>query len=266
MKKLTLLTAAIVFAATPLLTAAETWDGVISDARCNGKHSKAEHGSQEESDASCVTKCVSGGQKYVFVSSGKTFQIGQKVTVAGSLLLVITALGIGWRFWANRQAEAQMTADIAAARREETRLAEVLKQVSDFEAQRAILQKRVALIDELRKGQNAPVHMIDQISRSLPEMTWLTEMRQEGFDVTIRGRCLSLTSLSDFVGNLEATRYFKRPVEILSSEVVSGSQGAPDTIQFAIRGSFQMAGIDQIAPAAPTKGRAKAPAKGGPRG
>ena len=51
MKKLTLLTAAIVFAGMPLLTAAETLDGVISDARCNGKHSKAEHGSQEESDA-----------------------------------------------------------------------------------------------------------------------------------------------------------------------------------------------------------------------
>jgi len=78
MKKLTLLTAAIVFAGMPLLTAAETLDGVISDARCNGKHSKAEHGSQEESDASCVTKCVSGGQKYVFVSSGKTYQIANQ--------------------------------------------------------------------------------------------------------------------------------------------------------------------------------------------
>ena len=79
MKKLALLTAAIVFAATPLLTAADkTWDGLISDARCNGKHAKAEHGSQDESDASCVTKCVGGGQKYVFVSGGKTYQIANQ--------------------------------------------------------------------------------------------------------------------------------------------------------------------------------------------
>ena len=79
MKKFALLTAVIVFAATPLLTAADkTWDGVISDARCNGKHAKAEHGSQAESDNSCVTKCVAGGQKYVFVSAGKTYQIANQ--------------------------------------------------------------------------------------------------------------------------------------------------------------------------------------------
>ena len=187
------------------------------------------------------------GQRRAAKAPGKTFQIGQKVTVAGSLLLVITALGIGWRFWANRQAEAQMTADIAAARREETRLAEVLKQVSDFEAQRAILQKRVALIDELRKGQNAPVHMIDQISRSLPEMTWLTSVRQDAYNVTINGRCTTLTALSDFVANLEATRYFKRPVEIVSSTAV-GDKDGPDLIEFTIKGTFQMAGIDPPAP------------------
>jgi hypothetical protein len=79
MKKLVMLTAAIVFAAAPFAAAEEkTWDGVISDARCNGKHAKAEHGSQEESDNSCVTKCVAGGGKYVFVSDGKTYQIANQ--------------------------------------------------------------------------------------------------------------------------------------------------------------------------------------------
>jgi len=198
------------------------------------------------------------GERRAAKAPGKTFQIGQKVTVAGSLLLVITALGVGWRFWANRQAEAQMTEDIAAARREETRLSEVLKQVSDFETQRGVLQKRVALIDELRKGQSAPVHMIDQISRSLPEMTWLTSVRQDAYNVTINGRCTTLTALSDFVANLEATHYFKRPVEIVSSAVANDRDG-PDLIEFTIKGTFQMAGIEPPAP--PVK-----KGKGGKRG
>ncbi len=80
----------------------------------------------------------------------------------------------------------------------------------------------MALIDELRKGQNAPVHMIDQVSRALPEMTWLTGLQQDGYTITIQGRCLTLTSLSDFVGNLEASRYFARPVEIVDSSVAKG--------------------------------------------
>jgi hypothetical protein len=79
MKKFAMLTAAIAFSAVPFVSAADkTWDGVISDARCNGKHAKAEHGSQAESDNSCVTKCVANGGKYVFVSGGKTYQIANQ--------------------------------------------------------------------------------------------------------------------------------------------------------------------------------------------
>ena len=79
MKKLAMLTAAIVFAAAPLASAADkTWEGTISDARCNGKHQKAEHGSQTDSDHDCVTKCVASGQKYVFVSEGKTYAIANQ--------------------------------------------------------------------------------------------------------------------------------------------------------------------------------------------
>jgi type IV pilus assembly protein PilN len=80
-----------------------------------------------------------------------------------------------------------VAADIATAKREEARLAEVLKQVAEFDAQREDLQRRVTLIDELRRGQNAPVHIVDEISRSLPEMTWLTSLKQEGYDSRCRG-------------------------------------------------------------------------------
>lgn len=174
----------------------------------------------------------------------KGFQAGQKITVIGSLLIVLTLVGVGWRYWAIGQQEAEVVREVEAARREEQRLAEILKQVQEFEARKRQLEQRVGLIDELRKGQNAPVHMIDQLSRALPDMTWLTSVRQDGSTLTVQGRCLTLTSLSDFVGNLEASRYFKRPVEIVDSAVVNGDGKTPDLIQFTIRGSFQMAGIE----------------------
>jgi type IV pilus assembly protein PilN len=190
----------------------------------------------------------------------KGFQAGQKITVIGSLLLVLTLVGVGWRYWAISQQQAQVAREVAAAQREEQRLAEILKQVAEFEVRKQQLEQRVALIDELRKGQNAPVHMVDQISRALPDMTWLTTLKQEGYTLTLQGRCLTLTSLSDFVGNLEASRYFARPVEIVDSVVVNGDgKTTPDLIQFTIRGTFQMAGIDPPAP--PVAGK-----RGGKRG
>ncbi|MDP1569577.1 MAG: PilN domain-containing protein [Vicinamibacterales bacterium] len=195
-------------------------------------------------------------------SSVSTFQIGQKATVAGSLILLITVLLIGWRFWTVTQQETQMASDIVAAQREEQRLAEIIKQVEDFELRRGQLQERVTLIEELRRGQNAPVHMLDQVSRALPDMLWLTRFTQQGFDVTIEGRCMSLTALSDFVANLEESRYFQRPVEIVNSEVVAARGTEPELIQFVVRATFQLAGVDQPAPAPTRRGAAKR----GPRG
>ena len=58
-------------------------------------------------------------------------------------------------------------------------------------------------------------------------MTWLTAMQQSGYTLTMQGRCLTLTSLSDFIGNLEASRYFIRPVEIIESTVDTGDNGGP---------------------------------------
>ena len=96
-----------------------------------------------------------------------------------------------------------------------------------------MLQQRATLIDELRRGQSAAgAHDRPDQPRASRDDLAHARCGRKGFDVTIQGRCLSLTSLSDFVGNLEASRYFKRPVEILSSEVVPGEQGAPDTIRF----------------------------------
>jgi type IV pilus assembly protein PilN len=186
-------------------------------------------------------------------------QAGQKMMIIGSLIVVVTLAGLGWRYFALGQQQAQVAREIDAARREEARLQEILRQVQDFETRKKTLESRVALIDELRKGQTAPVHMIDQISRALPDMTWLTGIQQSGYSLTIQGRCLSLTSLSDFVGSLEGSRYFARPVEIIESVVTPGDGKSPELIQFTIRGTFQMQGMESAPAPAPG-------AKGGRRG
>jgi hypothetical protein len=85
-------------------------------------------------------------------------------------------------------------------------------------------------------------------------------MQQTNYDLTIEGNCLSLTALSDFVGALEHSRYFARPVEILNSEVVAATANTQELIKFQIKATFQMAGLKTAAaPAAPA-------AKGAGRG
>lgn len=162
----------------------------------------------------------------------------QKITVAASVILVATALGMAWWFWSLRQQSARVDQEILDAEAETRRLRSVLTQVQQFETRRAQLQQRVTLIEELRKGQSGPVHMLDAISRSLPDRLWLTELNQKEAEVLIEGVATSLTALSDFVANLEASGSFKRPVEIVQSQVET-TQAAGDLVKFSVKGQFQ---------------------------
>jgi type IV pilus assembly protein PilN len=172
------------------------------------------------------------------------FDIGQKVTLVCSLILVATALGVGWWWWMLDRESARLTSDIAAAERETARLKTILTQVAQFESQKQQLQQRVSLIEELRKGQAGPVHLVDQLSRAMPEMLWLTSLSQDGGEITVDGRCTTLTALSDFVSNLERSGYFRRPVEILDSQVEQVTGSSAELIKFQLKATFALPGTE----------------------
>jgi type IV pilus assembly protein PilN len=179
---------------------------------------------------------------------------GQKLTIGCSLILILAVLFIGWRYWTLARESTQLDAEIAAAQQETTRLHSVIQQVQQFEQRKAQLQQRVVLIEQLRKGQTGPVHMLDQISRALPPMLWLTELKQVGSDVVIDGKCTTLTGLSEFVTSLETSGYFKRSVEIVNTTTEAAAQPSAELIKFTIKGVFQQPEDAKPAEAGATQG------------
>ena len=180
----------------------------------------------------------------------------QRVTIGAGLILVLTAVAIGWWFWSLRTESARLDAEISRAEVETQQLRSVLGQVQKFEARKAQLQQRITLIEQLRRGQTAPVHVLDEVSKAVPDRLWLIAMSQHGADFTIEGRTTQLTSLSDFVANLESSSWFKKPVEIVDSAVDQGPNG--DLVRFTIRATSQ--NPEAPPPAAPA-GRGAPPAK-----
>jgi type IV pilus assembly protein PilN len=187
---------------------------------------------------------------------------GQKITLGCTLILLAAGLGIAWRYWSLHQQSAQLDVDISAAQQETARLHSVISQVQQFEQRKAQLQQRVALIEQLRRDQTGPVHMLDQISRSLPSMLWLTNMKQGAAptEVVIDGRCTTMTGLTDFVANLEGSGFFKRGVEIIQSQTEAGPPTVGELIRFSIKATFQAPGADASKAAAGAKPSGPAPA------
>jgi type IV pilus assembly protein PilN len=197
-------------------------------------------------------------------TTATSLDAGQRITAACSLVLLLGIGGIGWWYWSLQQASATVDADIVQAQQQAAQLRSLLREVEDFEARRSQLQQRVALIEQLRSGQSVPVQLLDHVSRSLPDMLWLTSLQQDGAAVTIEGRSTTLIGLSDFVGNLGNTAVLGKPIEIVNSQLESqtAAAGAPpvELIKFTVKA--QVAGAAKPAPPA---GRGRGAAPGGAR-
>jgi len=171
-----------------------------------------------------------------------------RITIAVSLILIGTALLVGWWFWSLRQTSQQVDSDIARAETETQQLRSVMAQVQKFETRKAQLQQRVTLIEQLRRGQTGPVHIVDEISKAVPDRLWLSEMTQKGDDLTIVGMTTSLTGVSDFVANLETSPWFKRPIDIIDSQMASDPKTG-DLVKFSVKATFTNPDAPAPAPA-----------------
>ncbi len=167
-----------------------------------------------------------------------SFQLAEKLTVACSLILVVTAVFIGWWYWSITRQAADLDENVAKAEREAARLKVIIQKVQQADQRRLQLEQRVALIEQLRKGQATPVHLLDEVSRALPDAMWLTAMTQKGNDITIEGRCLTLNAVSEFITNLEASPYFRKPVEGVTTDTEKNDQAGTEILKFSLKVRF----------------------------
>jgi len=189
------------------------------------------------------------------------FDVGQQLTLLCSLILVAAALGIGWWYWTLNEEATRVEAEIAEAQREQARLASLLTEVTQFEAQRTQLQQRVRLIEELRAGQSVPVQILDLVSRSLPDQLWLTDLDQTGEELTLQGRTMTLPAVSDLVRDLGNSELLLKPIDIVDTKVepVTAGGATVDVIRFTVRANIKK-------PEAPQPVAAAAPAPPAPGG
>jgi type IV pilus assembly protein PilN len=176
-----------------------------------------------------------------------TFDIGKRITLACSLVLVVAVAGIGFWYWSLTQASTKVDRDIVDAKEQQARLTPIINEVAKFEERRVQLQQRVALIEQLRNGQSLPVQLLDHVSKSVPEMLWLTDMNQEGSaTVTVEGRATSMIAVSDFVANLGNAPFFKKPIDIIETNAEQDRSGL-DLVNFTVKAQIANAPAPEAA-------------------
>lgn len=143
--------------------------------------------------------------------SGKSLNLEGFNSGSNFLLVLILLIGVGaagsWWWTLDRDLD-QAKQDIADADAELKRLEAAIKRGEEYEAQKALLARKIELVTNLKRQQAVPVHILDQVSRNLPEFLWLDSMSASENQISIAGKATTYTAVSNFYSNLQDSGFF----------------------------------------------------------
>lgn len=166
------------------------------------------------------------------------------------LLLIGTAVAGGW-WWSLSGARSDLKQRHAEADRELERLAEVRAKADEYKKKKDTLVRKIDLITTLKKKQEGPVHILDQISRNLPDFVWLDSMAVNNSQINLAGKATSYNAVTNFYNNLSESGHF---AAVTLGRVFAVKEGVSFslTCNFAGLGG---AGASAAKPAAPAAAR-----------
>ncbi|SRR2546426_5841226 len=138
------------------------------------------------------------------------------------LILLLAIVFVGWQWISLGKERTDLVKLNTKDDAELARLAEVRKKGEEYKRQRDLLERKVNLITQLKKNQAVPVHILDQISRNLPDFLWLDSMSENGNILSIRGKATNYNAVANFYNNLAASQWFKNVTQGSISEASEG--------------------------------------------
>jgi len=143
-----------------------------------------------------------------------------------AVIVGVAALGTGvWAYMTQNSILEARQQELAGIQEEIKRLEEVTKEVQKFETKKALLDKKVGAIEDIKARQRRPARFLDDISGSLPDQAWLISIKDTGGGIQINGQAFDNVSIAAFMENLERSHSFGN-VELVEtkSDLLQGRQ------------------------------------------
>jgi type IV pilus assembly protein PilN len=138
----------------------------------------------------------------------KQMEIQGELILAGVLVgFVFAACIYYWYVLDSRISRLQ--GDKSRATAELTALKEKVKEVENYESNKKGLEEKNRIIEQLKKNQGAPVHLLDEISRSMdPLKIWLANIQVQDTRIDIDGKAVTNADIVEFINHLKGAKIF----------------------------------------------------------
>ena len=155
-------------------------------------------------------------------------------TLIAAVILGLTLGAFLIHFFVKRSQLSTLQKDVAQKRERKKELEPYIKRVDELERRRNELAKKNYAIEELRSQRTIPVHILDEVSRALPEYLWLTNVNLKGSLLSIDGETLQEQAIPTFMKTLGASQFIDTPRMIETKQKTTSGIGGGQSTTFKI--------------------------------
>jgi type IV pilus assembly protein PilN len=136
------------------------------------------------------------------VRAVKKREMGRQIVALFAVVLIGAMVG-NYLWYSNRDDELQRTKQgIASTSAKIAELEKVIGEVKNITARKAEVEKKLAVLDSLRKGRNGPVRMMDALASATPKKVWLRTFSEASNEVSIDGSAVSHDEVAELMRGL----------------------------------------------------------------
>ena len=146
----------------------------------------------------------------------KITDLQKQMILAGVILAGVSVGGFYYNITLNKkiaELQQQRDADTAKIAQQEN----LLKEVKNVEDERKKVTEKIDIIEQLKKNQQGPVGMLDEISRSVPAGIALTSFAEVSGNININGDAFTNGDVVKFVENLKSSPFLQEVYLLESS-------------------------------------------------
>ncbi|HKZ40082.1 MAG TPA: PilN domain-containing protein [Candidatus Hodarchaeales archaeon] len=162
------------------------------------------------------------------ITTGKAKRVKKRTELQTQLILAGISMGLtvilcGYFWWQLNNQISVLVSDRAKATKERDVLKEKVKEVDNFEENKRVLEEKNRIIGQLKRNQSGPVHLLDELSKNLPDRVWLVSMSEQEGKIDLEGRAITNSDIVDFINNLKRSSFFK-DIQIVESRQTSDNE------------------------------------------
>ena len=135
----------------------------------------------------------------------KVQQEAGRQVLALLVFVLLVAAGGNFYWYMDRDGVVQQhQAGIAATRTRIADLDKTIGEVKNINTRKAEVEKKLAVLDELRRGRSGPVRMMDALATSMPKKAWIKTFNEERGAVKLQGSAISHDDVAELMRNLNS--------------------------------------------------------------